>query len=548
MTPQRALTVCIGVSDYPMTVLEPGEQPLRFLAKSAGDLHVHFKRLWPSRSSRHRLLVNEIAVLSGVEELVAEEESEYDIAVFYLGGHGRGRDRPFEFLFYGSDPRVAIANAAAIDSLLQRVRATHKVLLLDCCYAGTYLHKGVFPRAIGEGYQLCIASSRSDQKSWEDPHFERSLFADAVMKALTGSTSEPASPKQVIGEFFNEVASDVARHAFALKASVAQEPVWSGAASRPLLLPTIAPAAEGARSMTTFEVLVRRSRQIAVAVVVLGVVAAALTSYATWRPALNAAGKVELRAGPKWLSPLNIGPWQSRVEIEITDSDLRNGEVHANLLDEEGVRIWPGLGRGNVRRWADTFMDDFLNAETKAQWQVHLGYEDALEGLITTTVHMVQRRAVTVPTATQLAAEAKILRPSSAFSDAWKLQWQNNVAPGKCGDVQLSQDESDHLSLYLDLSEASEYVDWLRQLALTARVNDQVGYEEVARLVEMFTAANHLWERQYTSTIAAPGEPLTSARIAARFTERPTPSEVRALGAVATAIMARRSETPGRAA
>lgn len=542
MIPRRALTVCVGVSAYPPTVLEPGEQPLRFLAASAGHLSALFATMWPD-GSKHLSMTDEGASLARLNDLLGAEGGEYDIFVLYLGGHGRGGGRPFQFLFHGPEPNDAIASARHIDGLLERPRAPSTLLLLDCCYAGAYAQESASLRSVGRASsRLCIASSLPDQKSWEDPYFERSLFADAVIKALTEKSRQPPPAKRVATEFFDEIAADVARHAFALKGSSAQEPVLVGASRAPLSLPTAAPAAVGRRSMTTFDVLVRRSRQIAVAVALLAVVGAALTSYTTWRPALNGSGNVELRPGPKWLSPLNVGWWQRRVETNITGADLKDEELRATILDERGVRPWPGLNSGGVRRWASAFVDEFLNAEAAARWRVRLGYADAVDRFITAGRAIVPTRTVALHTATELAAEAKLLKPTEPLSEAWRLQWRNNVSVGSCSGLPLPKEQADLLSFYLDLSEPSEYAHWLRGLALTAAADDAVGLKEVAQLVEMFTAANHTWREEYTATIAAPDEPLTAARIAARFTERPTRAEVSALARVAAAVVARRSD------
>lgn len=542
MTPRRILTVCLGVSAYPTAVLQPGEKPLRYLAASATALHALFRGIWSGDDSTHHLIVDEGATRAGFDQVLSRSAGEYDLFVIYLGGHGRaGGRKPFKFLFHGERPEDAVARAQEIDAALGRPNAANVLLLLDACFAGAYGQETTFFRAARGSTRLCIASSRADQKSWEDRHFRRSLFADAVVKALTDET-HIGRCKSVVGEFFTEVADDVARHAFALKASVAQEPILIGEPSAALTLPTVSRPADTTRSMTTYQVLVRRSRQIAAAVAILAVIGAVLTSYATWRPALNGSGLVELRPGPKWLSPLNIGPWRRRVETDVSATDLKDEDRHAELLDESGFRAWPGLSRAKVRRWADAFVDDYLNAEAGARWRIRLGYADGVARLSTTTRRIVPIRTATVPTATELAAEAKLLDPSAPLSDVWRLQWRDNVAPGACSDSRPSQEQADRVSSYLRLSEAAEFVTWLRGLALAARADDAIGFEEVANVVEMLTTANRTWRREYAATVAAPDEPITGARIAARFTERPTRSEVTALGTVAAAIAARRTD------
>ncbi|AZV19312.1 caspase family protein [Mesorhizobium sp. M7A.F.Ce.TU.012.03.2.1] len=545
MKAQRTLTICIGISAYPTNILQPGEAPLRFLAKSACDLSALFQRIWPGPECKHRIIIDEAASLARFEEMLASETGEYDLLVLYLGGHGRiGVGNEFQFLLHEQLPEKAAVSAHNIDLVLARSKAANVALLLDACYAGAYGdNETFFSTTSSPASRLCLASSRSDQKSWEDPYFKRSLFADAVARALTRTPSQLGGEKRVAGDFFDDVGSDVTRHAFALKRSEAQEPFLIGPRDDPLSLPTVAPEAQAIGSITTFQVLLRRSRQIIAGLALLLVSGACLTSYATWRPALNGTGHIEIRPGPKWLSPFNIGFWQRRVETDVEVSDLRDAVVHEELLNEQGLHAWPGLNRAGVRRWADAFLDAYLNADAAAQWRVRLGYPDAVERLSTTSTRIVPIRTVATDSATELAAEAKLLQPATTLDDVWKIQWRSNVTEASCNDDPISHEQSDELDFYLRLSEPEAYAAWLRGLALAARADGAVGYEEVAKIAEMFTEANRVWRAEYTAIISAPDEPITAARIAARFTERPTLSEVNALVDVAAAIAARRSDS-----
>lgn len=254
------------------------------------------------------------------------------------------------------------------------------------------------------------------------------------------------------------------------------------------------------------------------------------------------------------MSPLNVGWWQRRVELELTIDDLRDAEpVRAALLDERGTYLWPGMNPVGQRRWADMFVDDFLNAVTSARWRVRLGYPDGVARLTTVrppggggggglrVLSVTPTTVVTVYTATELAAEAKMLRPSAPLGDAWQAQWQQYVALGTCRQEPGPETSIDGLRLYLDLSEPTRYARWLRGLALTAEADDVVGFDHVARLVEMFTAARRLTGRP-------PAEAPTEARVRAnsgsqelRPPARPSAAELGTLMSVSAAIVARRT-------
>ena len=334
-------------------------------------------------------------------------------------------------------------------------------------------------------------------------------------------------------------------HAFALKRSAPQEPAVAGALTVPLYLPLTVRGGPDRRALTTYQTLLRRSRQIGIFSACVAVVAACLVSALTWRPALNGSGLVEIRPGPKWLSPLNVGPWRLRVETEASTADLKDEQdypsVRAEIRDEEGMHIWPGPGSSVARRWADYLIDAQLNDAAAARWRVRLGYEGAVMRL-KSPGHILSSLATTpLSSATRLAAEAKVLAPGEALTDIWKVQWQNMVASGSCDNSLPSGDQKEQLSFYLS-SETTDVLNWLRGIALTARVDDSIGIEQVVALVRMFSSANRLWKNEYTNSIGAPGQPITGASIAARFSERPTQAEISALAAIVTAIVERRTK------
>src|SRR5262245_45312863 len=99
MTPERVLTLCVGISVYESRLLEPGEKPLEFLASSAIELSTTFRCAWASGDSRHLVALDGDATWSHVRNLVETHAARYDLFLLYLGGHGRLRDSKFQFVF-----------------------------------------------------------------------------------------------------------------------------------------------------------------------------------------------------------------------------------------------------------------------------------------------------------------------------------------------------------------------------------------------------------------------------------------------------------------
>jgi hypothetical protein len=144
-----------------------------------------------------------------VRGLLEGDDEAYDLLVVYLGGHWRLRDGGFQFLFSTDDSNSHLASSDSIDEIVSLAAAHHVLLLLDACHAGRYLEETRFFRAVGaDRARICIASSLPDQSSWEDGYFKRSLFVDAVIKALTSPPGTAAPPAKRIETAFDEIAQD----------------------------------------------------------------------------------------------------------------------------------------------------------------------------------------------------------------------------------------------------------------------------------------------------------------------------------------------------
>ncbi len=543
MSFKRVLTLCIGISTYPHTVLRPSEKPLRFLATSAADLHAHFRYLWPDGSSDHILLVDQQATFTDALQLVSETQKPYDLFILYLGGHGRNDESGFRFLFYDSTLKDVEIESIRLDSLLGRINATNTLLFLDACHSGKFVEESNYFRAVGSrGNRICLASCLPGQLSWEDNELGHSLFAHALIEKLSVTSPHFIS---VTDQLLLSVSENVSRHAFGLKRSAAQEPVGGGTLRSVMTLPTGRPLTTRGVQLSTYQVLLRRSRQIGITMAVIIVLATVSIATSTWRPALNESGLIELRAGPKWLSFLNTGPWTLRVETDIKISDLREfhqmAAVKPTVIDEQGTYLWPGNSSIGIRRWADIFITQFLDDQSAARWRVELGYPYAVDELIRTDMKFGSMRRVTNPNATELAAEARILDPEAQISDAWRLDWRDKVVdvPNACKDPTFDSALEDQLGFYLHLSEPQEFASWVEGVALTAASEPEIGLEEVAKLLEMFAAANAVWRTWYESLLE-PDEPISARWVSARYSERPKDFEVRGVGRLAEAVVARR--------
>jgi hypothetical protein len=554
MTPARFLTVCVGISAYRSNVFNADEQPPRFAADSARDLSRRFTTLWPGHGSRHLLLVDEAATLANVGSVIAAETEHYDCFVLYLGGHGRAGSDAFGFIFFGEEPVSAGGSASIIDAMVAMPDADNVLLLLDCCDAAQYGEEtAYFHAASTRGTRLCIASCTKGQKSREDPRLRRSIFADAILGVLATADGPDRVAGLDRGKLFDAIASEVSRQATALNGGVAQEPCLVSSSHAAAFMPAVRQRGRSKqpRSADRLQLLCRLKIPLASLIVVVASVA--ILMITTWHPAINRTGYVELRSGPKWLSFPVLGVRRVRVETDATHAELVGGAVApgpgVRFVNDPGIRPWPGVNAAQVRRWADVFVDEYLNPAAGARWRIRLGYADADKSLVTHAApggdaayppNARSRRAVTVATATELAAEARILDPARPLADVWRLQWSENVVPGSCVSSELTDEARQQLHDFLRHSRPDSFIAWLRGLALTARVDEAVGLEEVVRLAEMFAAANAVWRRTPVAARTDAVAPVSATRDGGRSVERPSIDEVAALTDVASAIVARR--------
>lgn len=142
-----------------------------------------------------------------LEELAAET-TPADTVVIYFAGHGirrLGGFEPGEYLCpIDADSRALRATAIHADDLgraLGALKARHVAVFLDACYSGGMaapangwdstafgLSEQAVGRLAGSG-RVVIASSRSDELSWELASLKRGLFTHYLIEGLRGGAA-----------------------------------------------------------------------------------------------------------------------------------------------------------------------------------------------------------------------------------------------------------------------------------------------------------------------------------------------------------------------
>lgn len=525
----RVGTLCVGIADYPAEVLVGDEQPLRFAERSAQDLHAAFQSAWPEADNCHLLLLGGAATAETVCTALRRVEN-CDLAILCLIGHARWTaEGGFGFVLAtpnNSGPNLL--DNVWLDAALAGLKAKDTLLLLDCCYSGRFAECSTWLGSGCDG-RGALMSSRPDQQSWEDATPQRTLFTDALLAAFV----EPLEGRRRLsGGLFAFLSDHVTRHAFGLKRGAAQDPYLSRGAHPPELVLPLLPSVSRGHDLGHSRVLARRVRQILLGVLVLALVGLAIVWRATWRPAIGPTGQLELRAGPKWMSPFGLVERQ-RVELPFAADDL-TPDGQAEAQQEAGMRPWPGTNTAGVSRWADA-VTEWLADDAKLRWRIRLGLARP-EALVIGRKFGVPYAAG--PGTGEAFAETALIEGKPVARD-FALSFAPYRFGAACADGVLGDRDRQMAELVNTLSEPEDVVRWLRSVALAGSASRVADTGTVLDLVRTFNAMHREWEDSYAQSITASSEPLTAERVTQRFAERPTTAEIDALTDLAAGLAAR---------
>jgi Caspase domain/Domain of unknown function (DUF4384) len=212
--------VVVGVSKY----RDPKIPKLQLSAKDAKDFAELLKRQSREFSDvKVKLLVNESATRDAVTDSLREglrPAGKDDFVIIYLSGHGATHPTmPNEFYFLTYDARPGNLFGTALlmnDAKLFKSIDTDRVLMItDACNSGGFSDGFIKMRAKAAGKFLrlfnqlqgrsLVTSSKPDERSWENPLHENSVFTHYVLKGLRGSADKRLDGTITINELYDYV-------------------------------------------------------------------------------------------------------------------------------------------------------------------------------------------------------------------------------------------------------------------------------------------------------------------------------------------------------
>ncbi|MCA9540031.1 MAG: caspase family protein, partial [Myxococcales bacterium] len=214
----RSVAVVIGINDY---------EHFPALSSAVSDAKAIGQVLEAQHGYEIRPLLNEQATRVGWKALFERELlnlDEADRLLVYFAGHGIAEDtgdRPEGYLVFregqqAHDQRQTLLPMRDLNDDLARVRCSHVLLVLDCCFAGSFrwaassvrggqepciagrrLHRYEYKRCVGSKAAQVLTSSAADEKAFDEVGGMligrrgmvggHSPFAAALMDGLRGA-------------------------------------------------------------------------------------------------------------------------------------------------------------------------------------------------------------------------------------------------------------------------------------------------------------------------------------------------------------------------
>lgn len=338
----------VGIGAYSQDVVGRLGQ-LRYAVNDANDVEQYLRTCWkPAELNIVRVKEDEAtaaALEAGLASLA--KQGPYDLCWVFMSGHGWVDQSSAGLIVQPSEGGggIPLLEVARLDSLLASIVAERTILVLDCCFAEGLVRHLTFFDALGQSVaRLYVASSREQQRTWEDDGVERGVFTAHLIDLLnTGSAASFGGRKDrldVDAELFPALCEQVPLYVYEHKNGEHQEPVKGGIARASVTLP-VANAAQRVAGRTVLGTVVRRLRQFAIGIAAAGV-ALLLFAYALlYYVEPGATGTLLVRHGIRSIEPLLRFLPLDRVDTGIAVANLSsNPAASAPLQSGYTSGVW----------------------------------------------------------------------------------------------------------------------------------------------------------------------------------------------------------------
>ncbi len=343
---------------------------LHHAASDARAFHHYVSTAWKGDEHRHSLLVDRKATGASVARVFQEMESagSFDLFFAYLSGHGElhPNGRTGWFCLSDARPGEPGLDGASIERFLADIDAGRVVLIVDCCHAesittglrffGSLEPSGSHPSMRRAKARVFVASSRSDQRSWEDGQLGRSVFSHVLMRALSTESDIVDGEGRVDLEarLLPHLRDQVPLSAIVRKSGRAQEPVSGGLSVAETRMPIVTRQAIGRDLSVAETVRIRVGKALRI-MGGLALVGLLIVETLFFHMATTGSGEIVIRPGLKQtygIMPFHLTP-EIATGIALTDmrdgvellEDLEGGSLLGITSHRDGHGMRPWLAR-----------------------------------------------------------------------------------------------------------------------------------------------------------------------------------------------------------
>ncbi len=369
----KCASVSVGIARYSQPHYNASALRLKYAASDAKAFHQYASTAWDDRQSVHLLYTDYDASVASVRDALnrVRNAGRFDVFILYLSGHGElDTDRQCgSFCLADARKGVSSLDGPTLDEMLAGIDADTTLCLLDCCHAEAITSGMEFFARLrpGQRARVFIASSRTNQHSWETDRLKRSVFSDVLLRALSNSSdiADAHGWVDLEASLLPRLREQVPLNTLAGISATGQDPVAGGVCVSATKLPTVTAESLG-RELKLADTVRRRVRGV-VRGLMMGVAATLVAlDVMCFHLITTGSGEIAIRPGLREtysLMPFHLGR-QLDSGFTLQDIDPEQIELLRNLRSGSIWGFWSHRDQYGLTPWLQGVQHGMVGART----------------------------------------------------------------------------------------------------------------------------------------------------------------------------------------
>lgn len=367
----KCASVSVGIARYSQPHYNASTLRLKYAASDARAFHHYASTAWDDRQSVHLLYTDRHASIASVRGALnrIRNAGSFDVFVLYLSGHGELDTDRQRGWFCLADARTGISSldGPTLDEMLAGIDADTTLFFLDCCHAEAITSGMEFFAKLrsGQRARVFVASSRTNQQSWETDRLKRSVFSDVLLRALSNSSdiADANGWVDLEASLLPRLREQVPLNTLADTRAAGQDPVAGGVCVSATKLPTVTADSFG-RPPTVADTVRRRVRG-AMKGLMMGLVAT-LVALDVMCFHLIATGSGEIAIRPGLRETYSLMPFHLGRELDsgftLQDVDPEQIDLLRNLRSGSIWGFWSHRDQYGLTPWLQEVQPGMVGA------------------------------------------------------------------------------------------------------------------------------------------------------------------------------------------